>query len=175
MDNVQRYIENEKLAYYVLKKSFPALVADEDMIQEAKIGLWKACITFREEKGHSFSSYACKVIYNTILSVLKKNSRRIEGRSDVTMLSIHQPINPDEPESTFEDILLGQEDYEYRKAEQNDFIRQTLTAKEQSIYNMVVRGMTQCEVADVFGVSRQYISSNVIKIRKKLEKNGIRS
>lgn len=175
MDNVQRYKENEKLAYYVLKKSFPALVTDEDMIQEAKIGLWKACITFREEKGYSFSSYACKVIYNTILSVLKKNSRRIEGRSEVTMLSIHQPINPEDPELTYEDVLLGQEDFEYRKSEQMDFIFQTLSAKERSICNMIMNGMTQCEVADVFGVSRQYISSNVIKIRKKLEKNGIRS
>lgn len=175
MDNKQRYKENEKLVYYVLRKSFPALLTDEDMIQEAKIGLWKACIAFREEKGYSFSSYAYKVIYNAILSALKKNSRRIEGRSEVTTLSIHQPINPEDPELTYEDILLGQEDFEYRKSEQMDFIFRTLSAKERPICKMIMNGMTRCEVAKVFGVSRQCINAKVMKIRKKLEEKGIRS
>lgn len=175
MDNEQRYKENEKLVYYVLRKSFPTLLTDEDMIQEAKIGLWKACIAFREEKGCKFSSYAYKVIYNAILSVLNKRSHRIEGCAEIITLSIHQPVNPENPELTYEDILLGQEDFKYKKSEQKDFIHRTLSAKERSICNMIMNGMTQCEVAKVFGVSSQCINAKVMKIRKKLEEKGIRS
>lgn len=175
MDNEQRYKENEKLVYYVLKKSFPAMLTDEDIVQEAKIGLWKACISFRQEKGCQFSSYAYKVIYNSVLSALNKRSHYFEECSEAAMLSIHQPINPETPELTYEDTLLGQEDFEYRKSEQRDFIYQILTKKEYSIFNMIMKGMKQCEVAKVFGVSSQCMNAKIMRIRKKLEEKGIRN
>lgn len=175
MDDIQRYKENEKLVYYVFKKSFPNLSTDEDMIQEAKIGLWKACITFREEMGYNFSSYACKVIFNTILSVIKKNSKCIENRPDTAIVSIHQPANPDEPDVFLGEYILGYDDDAFKSVEYKDAIKRVLTSKELDICKMIAQGMTQREVADIYGVSKQYISFQIGKIRKKLELSGIKS
>lgn len=168
MDNTQRYQENEKLVYHVLKKSFPTLGMDEDIIQEAKIGLWKACVSFREELGYSFSTYACKVIYTTILSVLRKSSHTIEGRADISIVSLHQPISLDDSELTIEDTLPGESDGGYVIIDYRNAAATILSEKDWLVCEKIMRGMSQGEIAERHGVTRQCISAQLMRIRKKL-------
>lgn len=50
----ERFQENQKLVHFILQKKFPLVAFDEDVIQEANMGLWKACIGFDEAKGTHF-------------------------------------------------------------------------------------------------------------------------
>lgn len=74
MSPEERYLSNENLVYDVLKKYFPMYFKSEDMRQEGRIGLWKACITFNEDHGVAFSSYAYRCIRNAILMALRKKN-----------------------------------------------------------------------------------------------------
>lgn len=58
----ERFQENQKLVHFILQKKFPLVAFDEDVIQEANMGLWKACIGFDEAKGYSFSTFAGTII-----------------------------------------------------------------------------------------------------------------
>lgn len=69
------YEENEKLVYYVYIKYFksktPADI-EEDLLQEGKIGLYKACKCFNENYKNKFSTFACRCIYTQICMFLRR-------------------------------------------------------------------------------------------------------
>ena len=54
------YLVNERLAYWVLAKFYPAFQMDEDYQQMAKIGLWQACLGYKEDAQIKFSSYVSR-------------------------------------------------------------------------------------------------------------------
>ena len=44
------YEENQPLVWFTLKKYFPSLKVDEDVLQVCRIGLWQACAEYYPEK-----------------------------------------------------------------------------------------------------------------------------
>ena len=48
------YEENQSLVWFTLKKYFPSLKVDEDILQVCRIGLWQACAEYYPEKGAKF-------------------------------------------------------------------------------------------------------------------------
>ena len=57
------YEENQSLVWFTLKKYFPSLKVDEDVLQVCRIGLWQACAEYYPEKGAKFSTFAVKGIF----------------------------------------------------------------------------------------------------------------
>ena len=47
------YLANERLAHWVLAKYYSRRQMDEDLQQVARLGLWKACVGFKESSGFS--------------------------------------------------------------------------------------------------------------------------
>lgn len=73
MTPTERFEQNQSLIGYVYQQSFTAWESEhEDLISEGRLGLWKACITFNEDWGVQFTTYAYPVIRNRMLSYINK-------------------------------------------------------------------------------------------------------
>lgn len=58
------YSQNEPLVRWTMKKYYCDFIDDEDLMQEGRIGLWRACLVYDEKKGFKFSSVAVSYIRN---------------------------------------------------------------------------------------------------------------
>ena len=63
--------ENLGLVAYVIRRRFRKYVANQDIWQEGRIGLWKAAQRFDPSLGHKFSSFAYVVIWRRICNYIK--------------------------------------------------------------------------------------------------------
>lgn len=71
-----RFRENIRLAPYIVKKlPIPknTIIDEDDMLQEAYLGLWKSCLEFNEMKDYKFSTYAFPTVYGYVLKMLREN------------------------------------------------------------------------------------------------------
>ena len=100
------YLANEKLAYWILAKFYPAFQMDEDYQQVAKIGLWKACLGYKEDAQIKFSSYASRCILNEICNYFRDSGQT--SRDGVSSLSLDVQINDDG--ATLANLLPGDKD-----------------------------------------------------------------
>jgi RNA polymerase sigma factor, sigma-70 family len=159
------YGKNIKLATYFAKKwfqSFPEWLW-EDVVAEARFGLWKACITFDSEKGTTFSTYAERVIANQ-LNMLYRNFKR---GNPLNTLSLDAPIAIDEDgrnELTLADVLSVEVDY-------IEMVEASLTLERMPpLLRRVVNGETQYEIAEDLGISQAHVSRLIRKERAQLKK-----
>ena len=139
----QLFIENERLTTYQAKRWFPTTDSEihDDIMGEARIGLWKACMTYNPDKGYEFSTYACRVISNQINMFLRKRKRIVTAISFETdiggglTLGDTLGYEPD-PAAEIDEIDIGK--YKY--------------------LSMIVDGMTQKVIAERVGLSQSYVS-----------------
>lgn len=105
------YNENIKMATHYANKFSTYIkygVLDyDDLLQTANLSLWKACLTFDDTKGHKFFTYASRCLLNDL--IMFKNKSFKEDREDY--ISYDSKVQ-DEQDSTFIDLLLGDESLE---------------------------------------------------------------
>ena len=153
---------NQSLAYYILHKNYPRYTQDEDLRQDALLGLWQACLTFEEGKAQ-FSTYAGTCILNSLRTAMRQRTQVVET------VSLDQTLGN-------EDYSLLSEIVEDPKAAINteamcfkEFWK-TLTEKEKYCMRMCLDGCTQVEVAKTLGVTRARVSQVIGVIRKKYQR-----
>ena len=129
------YLANERLAYWVLAKYYPAFQMDEDYQQVAKIGLWKACLGYKEDTQIKFSSYASRCILNEICNYFRDSGQTF--RDGASSLSLDVQINDDD--TTLANLLPGDKDVLFI-----DFsgFWESLTSREKKIVAMLMQGLT---------------------------------
>ena len=150
--------ENYKLAMYFLWKHYPAVAMDEDMQQEAFLGLWKACLSYDPGKAE-FSTWAGYGVRCQVLMALRKDCRQldtvsleatIEGTEGLKLEDIVSEVVPS--------ICDGY-------IELMDFLR-NLPEKKQLLVQCRLEGMTQHEIAKRIGYSQAYCSRMLKAIRQ---------
>ena len=154
------YLANEKLAYWILAKYYPAFQTDEDYQQTAKIGLWKACIGYKEDTQIKFSSYASRCILNEICNYFRDSGQT--SRDGVSSLSLDVQINDDD--ATLANLIPGDKDVLF--IDFNGFW-ESLTSREKKIVTMLIQGLTNREIGNNIGVSNQRISEIRLKAKQK--------
>ena len=161
MTNEEMFIQNQRIAYKVAKPYYINNKEDfEDIKQVALLGLWKAVLTYN--KTYAFSTYAYRVIANEINYYLRKN------RKHNSTISIYTEIGN---EITIADTLLDSIDYiEQLEAVEsiNNGIKK-LQGKEKAIFEMMLEGKTQQNIAKKMQVSQPQISRIAKKIKEKLK------
>ena len=157
MTTEELYLANEKLAYWMLAKFYPAFQMDEDYQQVAKIGLWKACLGYKEEAQIKFSSYASRCILNEICNYFRDSGQM--SRDGVSSLSLDIQINDDG--TTLANLLPGDKDVLF--IDFNGFW-ESLTKK---IVTMLMQGLTNREIGNSIGVSNQRVSEIRLKAKQK--------
>ena len=154
--------DNTKLVYAMLWKRYPSVAHDEDIVLEAMIGLWKACLSYKEEKG-KFSTYAGACILNSIRMAFRRISHQ------VPTVSINTPVQ-DAEGVTLADVIedpnpILDEGYLALK----DFIEE-LSPKDRALIQGKLEGKTQRRIARELGMNQATCSKHLTRIQVKYER-----
>lgn len=155
---LKRFQANQNLAYHILSKYYPTYVQDEDLKQDALLGLWQACLTFEEGKA-KFSTYAGKCITNSIRITLRHRNKVPEtlsldqpmGGGDNSLLS---EVIEDTSSSIDDGIICFKEFWK------------TLTNLERYCVQMRLKGYSQVDIAKKLGVTRSYVNQILREMRE---------
>ncbi len=170
---------NLRLVAHIVKKYSNSLEAD-DLISVGTIGLIKAVDSFDENKGVLLSTYASRCIENEILMLIRANKKHKETISLNTVLS--PKADSDDMELT--NFIPAQDEEEvFHQVERGCLMQDVIVAMEKYLSPMECEIMkyrygicgyelkTQKEVAEIFNISRSYISRIESKCLRILQKN----
>ena len=133
----------------------------EDAVQEGNIGLFKAILSYRENKGASFATYAKKCILNNMLS-----ARQAAMAQKHAVLTNALPLD--------ESILLQSFETDYINREQNrEFIRiakQKLSDFEFLVLGLYTMQYSYKEIAQITGKNEKSVNNAIQRIHAKLRK-----
>lgn len=151
--------DNMRMAYMIASRFQPTtMVSRDDLEQLALIGLHKAILSYKEELGFHFSTYACRVMKNEIITELRRflNDKNLE---EVDMEHPDSKLTPDR-------YVTGDIEYLLNKLEDNEYV----------VLLMVADGYSQAEISKEIGLSQSQISRIYVraksKVQEEVEKNG---
>ncbi len=135
-------------------------VEDEDLAQEALLGLLLAVRHFSPEGGASFTTYATTCISNRLTSVLRhdaphaRHERPLGEEQDLPASPHSDPFVQVQAREDADSLLAG--------------LRQTLTPLEYQVMLIRLRGGSYREAAARLGVSVKAVDNAVQRLRRKL-------
>lgn len=169
---------NLRLVAHVVKKYSNTKVEQDDLISIGTIGLIKGINSFNVDKGSKLSTYVSRCIDNEILMYLR-SSKKLNAE-----VYLNEPIGKDKDDNviTLQEILENNErsiedsiDLKLKQKKLYEKMETTLKPREKEI--LVLRfglnnkkPLTQNEVADIYGISRSYVSRIESKAISKLAK-----
>ena len=170
---------NLRLVAHIVKKFYASREDQDDLISIGTIGRIKAVSSYRSDKKIRLATYAAKCIENEILMYfrsLKKLS---------TEISLSDPIDTDKDGNTLslidiiktDDTMLDDLEIDESRKALLLAVKEDLTPREREI--IILRyglyGKTPCTqqtVADIFGISRSYVSriekKALLKLKRRL-------
>lgn len=175
---------NMRLVVHIAQK-YTNFCDSDELIGVGSIGLVKAVNTYKGDKGTQFATYASKCIENEILMFIRANKKHKNNKS------LYEPISYDKEgnEVTLLDVL-AQDDESVLETVENKIVSEKLVSiikanlSERDGKIMLMRyGLggytqkTQQEIADIFNISRSYVSrietSSLLVLRKYMNKNNL--
>lgn len=157
------YFKNESLVYHVLHKKFPMSRFNDDFQQIARLGLWKACLSYDETKG-KFSTYAVPCIANQIKMELRKMGRK---PIEVSLEALVKDTDENRERLTISGMLIGEQDVGFVDT---IWVDKELTDRQKRILGLLYDGMVQADIAREIGISQTMVSREVTKIRNIAQK-----
>lgn len=156
----------------------------KELVSIGTVGLLKAVDTFDITKKIEFATYAIRCIDNEILMFIRKGKRYLEEES------FDQPIfyGKDGDEIKLEDTILDEKGDFTKDVEERELLLEVrrqvdmLEGREKEIIKLYFgfyndKQYSQKEIAELFGISRSFvsriISKTVNKIREQLQQSGI--
>ena len=125
-----------------------------DLFQEIVAQLWKSFPSFREES--KFSTWMYRVALNTAITTFKKTKRR-----------------PDQNRLTYENFQLKDENYDTETEDEIKNLHRAvaqLTGVEKSIVLLFLENKKYEEIAEITGITQNYVRVKMNRIKKKLKK-----
>ena len=125
-----------------------------DLFQEIVAQLWKSFLSFREES--KFSTWMYRVALNTAITTFKKTNRR-----------------PDQNRLTNENFQVKDENYDTETEDEIKNLHRAvaqLTGVEKSIVLLFLENKKYEEIAEITGITQNYVRVKMNRIKKKLKK-----
>ena len=125
-----------------------------DLFQEIVVQLWKSYPNFRRES--KVSTWMYRVALNTAITTFKKSKRR-----------------PDKNSLTYENFQIEDEKYDTETEENIKVLHkaiQQLTGIEKSIVLLYLENKKYEEIAEITGITQNYVRVKMNRIKKKLKK-----
>ncbi len=125
-----------------------------DLFQEILAQLWKSYATFRNES--KFSTWMYRVAINTAITSFKKIKRQ-----------------PDQKSLGIESVQIVNEEYDQEVEEQFALLHQAiaqLSGIEKSIVLLFLENRDYEEIAEITGITRNYVRVKMNRIKHKLKK-----
>ncbi|MBE6790966.1 MAG: sigma-70 family RNA polymerase sigma factor [Ruminococcaceae bacterium] len=168
---------NLRLVTHIMKKYYVNENENEELISIGTIGLIKAINSFNMDKGVRLATYASRCIENEILMYFRNKKK------SVLDISLDEPIETDSEGNplTLMDIIAVEdtavEDFERKNniIKLKKFVSEIKNEREKRIITMRygldgLDPLTQNEIAEIYGISRSYVSRLETKIIKNLRK-----
>ncbi len=166
MTSEERYMENEPLVIYVMQRYYPSLIKNEDLQQEARLGLWRACLAYDETRKETFMALAVPYIRNAISNGYQKLYGRSTDRRYFfwNMRSLQEEVDlADTFAFSLLDIITGEPDVGYLDV---SGMMTKLTPREIDILQRWVWGETRDEIAEDLGICKRTIWRALDKVKK---------
>lgn len=125
-----------------------------DLFQEIVAQLWKSFPSFRKES--KFSTWMYRVALNTAITSFKKKKRR-----------------PDQNRLTYENFQIEDEGYDTQTEENIKLLHKAvaqLTGVEKSIVLLYLENKKYEEIAEITGITQNYVRVKMNRVKKKLKK-----
>ena len=156
------YFQNEPLVRWTIKKYYPDFIDDEDLTQEGRIGLWRACLAYDEKKGLKFSPVAVSYIRNALRHGYEKLYGRSLGKRQFlwNVQSLYESIGCDD--LLLKDIIPGDTDVAFLDI---SGALNRMSERDRKILYLFIAGFSQKEIAKKVYVSERTIY-RVLKVAK---------
>ena len=161
-------IRYRPLVISISRKYFLIGGSDDDLIQEGNIGLFKAIMSYDENKNSTFYSYSKLCIERNIMTAINQ-ANNLKNKSLVSSESIDDEVfedNFDDGSPSPEQKLIMNEIMEELK----DDIKKNLTILEKQVLYYFIKGKSYSEISSILQVSVKSVDNALGRIRKKLDK-----
>lgn len=165
----------KKIVRQISRSYFITNGDDEDLLQEAMIGLHSAIVSYDKEQG-SFHSFANLCIKRRLLSAVKlSNSHKNKMFNNSISLNEEGGINNSDGECIFivpstdpspDENLKQKEDY---KKLQN-YINENLSKYEKKVLNLYLAGLSYSEIAFSLKTTSKSVENALSRLRLKILK-----
>jgi len=125
-----------------------------DLFQEIIAQLWKSYASFRSES--KFTTWMYRVALNTAITSFKKTKRQ-----------------PDQNHLNYENIQIAEENHHSETEEQIRLLHKAithLTGIEKSIILLYLEDKSYEDIAEITGITQNYVRVKMNRIKKKLKK-----
>ena len=168
--------ENERLIYYILRNKLNRddLVHDEDVVQMARLGIFKAWKSYDTEKS-AWSTYMTRCITNEIYMELRRR-RNPKNKFYDSCDRLDRVIDDGKGGTCELQDLLIVDDNSFETVisdhERWNEIYNSLSLRERSIIYWLDREYTQKEIGEMIGTSQSYVSRLIKQLKTKIQKMG---
>ena len=132
---------------------------DEDLAQEALIGLLAAVRTYRPDGGATFTTYATTCIRRRLLSVVRRYGTKVTQE-------VPLEEDPDLPDASADPALLLQEQEGVEQLLTR--LRTRLTPMEYKVLLLRLSDSSYEEIAARLGINKKSVDNTVQRLRRKL-------
>lgn len=149
----------------------------DDIFQEGCIWLCKAAVTYQEDKGVKFETYAFKVIYNGLLTYCRLMCGKQKRQC---LLPLYSNENDESCQLTFEqfsvddpinDLIAEIDTFQLLNSMKNQYSG-TVKLGIEAI-ELKVKGYTGKEIAEMYGVKPNLVGAWISRAASRLKENHI--
>lgn len=177
--------DNEEAKEFFFKRNKPFVYSEarkflntgmelDDLFSIGMIGFLKAYNHYNIEKGYKFTTLASRIIINEILMELRKNRKHKEAG----LMSLNDAISTDENsnnlylEDVVSDIRINVEEEAVSTGNSQilDHVLNVLSERDKDIVLMHMKGVTQDDISEQYGLSQSFISRIIKRSIEKMQK-----
>lgn len=155
MTKQQLIEDNMNLVYSLISREFPTYIYDEDIIQTGMVGLCRAADKW-DENVCNFSVFAWSCIRNAILNEFRSRAKH----KGILSLDYEYEGVGNNARYTLADTIVGEEDVCFV-----DCCEDKLTPLQRRIVELLKKGISSKEIAEILGTTEQNVSFTRRKIR----------
>jgi RNA polymerase sporulation-specific sigma factor len=172
------FMEYRALMHKLSHRYFLPGASREDVLQEARIGFYKAIRDFDAEDGTPFTSFAVLAVQRQLITALK-TAKRKKHAAHTTALSLDAPLGDDSGSESLESVLASPSTDDPARHAQREALRAALIhgvmdAKlsdlEAEVLLYRLQGLMYHEIADKLNKSAKAIDNALQRLHAKLKR-----
>lgn len=167
--------ENMDIVYAKARYFFIKGLDKDDVIQEGRVGLYKAIRDYKEEREASFRGFAQLCIHRQLVSAIKKANRQKHMPLN-NSTSLDKSIDKGENQRTYNEIISDDSDdleefFIYRELIDllMDEIKENLTELEHNAFIKYLENKSYKQISDELDVNLKSVDNALQRARKKME------